>query len=94
MVRLLSPTEEREREDREREDRDDPEWLAEVLSASSNSLLNESTLHDTLDGRSRSEISNTMGDSMTSSRIGTDSCLLLEFFGLNSSSFFFGTFKW
>nr|CAD7406891.1 unnamed protein product [Timema cristinae] len=59
VVRLLSPTEDKEPED--------PEWLADVLSVTSDSLIQESTL----DYRSRSELSVTMEDSMTSSHIGS-----------------------
>jgi len=36
VTRLLSPTEEREQED--------PEWLTDVLSVTSDSLIQESTL--------------------------------------------------
>lgn len=61
VTRLLSPTEEREQED--------PEWLTDVLSVTSDSLIQESTL----DYRSRSEMSVTMEDSMTSSHIGSQS---------------------
>nr|CAD7426921.1 unnamed protein product [Timema monikensis] len=59
VVRLLSPTEDKEPED--------PEWLADVLSVTSDSLIQESTL----DYRSRSELSVTLEDSMTSSHIGS-----------------------
>ncbi|XP_066992764.2 uncharacterized protein Spn isoform X2 [Anabrus simplex] len=61
VTRLLSPSDEK--------DRDDPEWLADVLSVTSDSQLQDSTL----DYRSRSETSMTMEDSMTSSHIGSHS---------------------
>lgn len=61
VCRLLSPTEDKERED--------PEWLNDVLSLTSDSVIQESSL----DYRSRSEMSVTMEDSMISSHIGSQS---------------------
>ncbi|XP_021929346.1 uncharacterized protein LOC110834470 isoform X3 [Zootermopsis nevadensis] len=61
VTRLLSPTDEK--------DQEDPEWLTDVLSVTSDSLIQESTL----DYRSRSEMSVTMEDSMTSSHVGSRS---------------------
>ncbi|KAK7862484.1 hypothetical protein R5R35_005911 [Gryllus longicercus] len=61
VCRLLSPTDDKER--------DDPEWMHDVLSLTSDSVVQESSL----DYRSRSEMSVTMEDSMISSHIGSQS---------------------
>ncbi|XP_063235342.1 uncharacterized protein LOC134538193 isoform X3 [Bacillus rossius redtenbacheri] len=75
VTRLLSPTDDKEHED--------PDWLADVLSCTSDSLLQESTL----DYRSRSELSVTMEDSLTSShacsRSGSEFGLLGSVSSLN-----------